>query len=472
MTQEPIIIIGAGLSGLVLAHGLKKYQIPYKIYDRDQDIHSRNQESSLTLHQSWNQLTEIFTYEQLLSLIETSSVNPDDMNISLVLVDGRTNQVLETMETKGPNKHTKEDLADLHSESVMQKKPLFTAYRLNHHRLRQWLAKDLDIHWGYELDHITTTNTTNTTNTTTTDIENNHHDHLIHVQFKNGHSVQGKLLVGADGTRSKVCEHIVGGKDIFNQITGHHPSRMFVCKRWLTEDEYSEFQKIIPFQGAVFGFPKEEDDDDANDKLEDNKYPDYPIHLLTFVLTDVKKKASPDAPYQITWLINKYEEDIAILTKEDRNMTDYQRLQLCKSWVKHRFHGAIRSTVFDTPDDAVVSKVNLWERTVPMNYLSKHPSITLIGDAMHSMVPAKGSGGNQGVIDAVFLANQLKNVYQPTSALSLTEALLHYHQDADARTRDLVKSSSELLTSNLQSPDQFVGFMRHIKQMVLTQPKN
>ena len=41
--ESPVLIIGAGLSGLVLAHGLKRQSIPFKIYERDSSPTSRSQ---------------------------------------------------------------------------------------------------------------------------------------------------------------------------------------------------------------------------------------------------------------------------------------------------------------------------------------------------------------------------------------------------------------------------------------------
>jgi len=40
---SPILIIGAGISGLALAQGLKKNGIPFKIFEKDAEFHSRSQ---------------------------------------------------------------------------------------------------------------------------------------------------------------------------------------------------------------------------------------------------------------------------------------------------------------------------------------------------------------------------------------------------------------------------------------------
>ncbi|KAI9309359.1 hypothetical protein BJ944DRAFT_258684 [Cunninghamella echinulata] len=446
--EQPIIIIGSGLSGLVLAHALKKYQIPYMIYEKDQGIHSRKQESSLTLHQSWYQLSKIFSSGSLLSLIETANVNPEETNnLSMVIVDGSTNTILESLETNGPKHQHQKNLESISTVPMV-------AHRLNHHRLRQWLIQGLDIQWGYEFDHV---------------VQQQQNKDNVQVHFKNGHVAQGKLVIGADGTRSKVCQELVGGSDAFNQITTHHPAYMLTCKRWLTENQYNEIRQIVKLHGFIFGYPVANQNNNDNGDGDEIKYPEYPLNLLFVVLNDVNREISPEAPYQVCWMISKYEQDMNTLTKADRYLTDHDRLQLAKSWVEGRFQDPFQSLVLDTPDDAIVSKINLWERLVPIDHLSKQSSVTLIGDACHSMVPSQGAGGNQGIVDAVTLADQLKNVYHPSvdyPSTSLAEALSNYHQDTYSRTTPIVESSSILYTNSFKSPEFFVQQIKKIKQMI------
>lgn len=52
MANEPIIIIGAGVSGLVLAQYLQKEQVPFHIFERDTDLETRGVGWGLTLHWS------------------------------------------------------------------------------------------------------------------------------------------------------------------------------------------------------------------------------------------------------------------------------------------------------------------------------------------------------------------------------------------------------------------------------------
>lgn len=74
--EPPIIIVGAGISGLVLAQYLHKSQIPFLIFDRDASITARSGGWGLTLHWSLPALKELLPEHIVLRLDETF-VNKD-----------------------------------------------------------------------------------------------------------------------------------------------------------------------------------------------------------------------------------------------------------------------------------------------------------------------------------------------------------------------------------------------------------
>lgn len=59
----PVIIIGAGISGLLLAQQLRKSQTPYKIFERDGNFSTRGVGWGLTLHWSLPALRELLPQE-------------------------------------------------------------------------------------------------------------------------------------------------------------------------------------------------------------------------------------------------------------------------------------------------------------------------------------------------------------------------------------------------------------------------
>lgn len=52
MGFEPVLIIGAGVCGLAIAHGLQKYEIPFLIFEDEDELALPLQDCSIALHSS------------------------------------------------------------------------------------------------------------------------------------------------------------------------------------------------------------------------------------------------------------------------------------------------------------------------------------------------------------------------------------------------------------------------------------
>ena len=58
MSQPPVIIVGAGITGLVLAQALKKHSVPFQVYERDPNPSYRGKGWGITIHWALNSLLE------------------------------------------------------------------------------------------------------------------------------------------------------------------------------------------------------------------------------------------------------------------------------------------------------------------------------------------------------------------------------------------------------------------------------
>lgn len=67
----PVIIVGAGISGLLLAQQLRQLNIPLRIFERDDDFTSRGSGWGLTLHWSLPALRELLPKDLLSRLPDT-----------------------------------------------------------------------------------------------------------------------------------------------------------------------------------------------------------------------------------------------------------------------------------------------------------------------------------------------------------------------------------------------------------------
>ena len=67
----PVLVIGAGISGLLLAQQLRKQNVPFHIYERDDDFSTRGFGWGLTLHWSLPALRELLPNDLLEQLPST-----------------------------------------------------------------------------------------------------------------------------------------------------------------------------------------------------------------------------------------------------------------------------------------------------------------------------------------------------------------------------------------------------------------
>jgi 2-polyprenyl-6-methoxyphenol hydroxylase-like FAD-dependent oxidoreductase len=74
MSDHPVLIIGAGISGLVLAQYLQRQGVPFKLFDRDSAIDARSGGWGLTLHWALPALRELLP-EHLVERFPETFVN-------------------------------------------------------------------------------------------------------------------------------------------------------------------------------------------------------------------------------------------------------------------------------------------------------------------------------------------------------------------------------------------------------------
>lgn len=118
-----IIIIGAGITGLILAQALKRNDIPFTVCERDPSISARGQGWGLTIHWSLN---------TLISLLPTNIVN----RLPETYVDPEASK-------KGENGNFL--FFDLRSGEARWRVPPLRRIRVSRERLRALLLEGLDV---------------------------------------------------------------------------------------------------------------------------------------------------------------------------------------------------------------------------------------------------------------------------------------------------------------------------------------
>lgn len=169
-----VLIIGAGMTGLCIAHGLKQAGIRYTIFDTEQEGKFRPKEWTMGMH--WGlPLLESLLPPHLAKRIPTDgsvdgSLNWDEPpNNGAYIFDGVNGEILK-------------DLTP----------PSGRIVRVSRRRIRALCREEIDVKWSYTLDSL----------------QRNDEDDTVTATFTNGESYTGTLLVGCDGPRSIVRSYL------------------------------------------------------------------------------------------------------------------------------------------------------------------------------------------------------------------------------------------------------------------------
>jgi 2-polyprenyl-6-methoxyphenol hydroxylase-like FAD-dependent oxidoreductase len=206
---NPILIIGAGIVGLTLAHALTQSHIPYRIYDRDTALASRGPGWAISIHWARPALTYCLL-PTLLAKVEESQVCPgtNDMGRFLFL--------------------------DLKTAEPRYEIPSAPLLRLNRGRFREVLSGGVEVRWGKRMVGWGETG--------------GEGGGGVEVEFADGERVRGAMLVGADGANSRVRQVLCGDAWQLERL----PIRMLGTTVRLSEEEFAPLRAIHPmlFQGC------------------------------------------------------------------------------------------------------------------------------------------------------------------------------------------------------------------------------
>ncbi|KAH8688838.1 FAD binding domain protein [Talaromyces proteolyticus] len=164
---SPILIVGAGISGLALAQYLHKSKVPFRIFDRDTSIVSRTGGWGLTFHWGLPALQELLP-EHLYARLGECNVNP-------AVTDAGSYQFLDLKTGDA-----------LHAATF----PKTGRLRVIRSKLRTLLSTDINVEWSKRL-----TGVVNNTESVT-------------VKFEDGTTATGWLLVACDGSNSLVRKYV------------------------------------------------------------------------------------------------------------------------------------------------------------------------------------------------------------------------------------------------------------------------
>ncbi|MEH1165292.1 NAD(P)/FAD-dependent oxidoreductase [Micromonospora sp. CPCC 205539] len=377
-----ILIAGAGIGGLALAQALRHGGYDVVVFERDPTPRTRDQGYRLHLDPNGNAALRTCLPRQVLDRVRsTSGVNGD-------LVAAYTHRLEQVM---------------------AQTFPAITSDEITHvdrDTLRQGLLAGLG-------DSVRFDRTVTGYQITASG--------RVRVEFLDGGSDEGDLLVGADGVRSAVRRQLlphattrdVGLRCIYGRMTINETTDALI-----PDDFDRGFCWVADDKGYGAGFATV-------------RFRSRPDGASDYLMTTLV--ATPDR-------LGVTDETLFALPSEDLRQIAVQATVDWHPAVRQLFAHADTETFFPITIRAS-ERVDAWEAG----------PVTLLGDAIHTMPPTGGVGANTALQDAATLAGEL--VAAADSGRPLVEAVAAYERVMLPRGFDTIENSLRMAERMVATSD-------------------
>jgi 2-polyprenyl-6-methoxyphenol hydroxylase-like FAD-dependent oxidoreductase len=381
-----ILIIGGGVGGLTLAHALRGAGLDVAVYEQDHSPQIRNQGYRIHIDRGGNAALRACLPPDVFDLVRrTSGVNGD-------LVAGYTHQLQQVMAQTFPG-ITDDEITNV-----------------DRYTFRQGLLTGLAdaVHFGRTLAGFRITGSGR-----------------VRVEFAEGGSDEGDLLVGADGVGSAVRRQLLphaGVKDLGVRCLYGRMTLTEATDALVLEDFNRGFSWVADQTGYGAGFAPvrfRERPDGASD------------YLMTVLTATPQRLGMPD-------------DELFALPPEQLWKITVEATAVWHPAIREIFAHADASTFFPITIRAG-ERVDAWESG----------PVTLLGDAIHTMPPTGGVGANTALRDSATLAGEL--VSAARGEKPLIDAVAAYENVMLPRGFATVDSSLEMasrLFGNLDRGNQ------------------
>ncbi|EKV10236.1 hypothetical protein PDIP_60820 [Penicillium digitatum Pd1] len=355
MSDSPILIIGAGISGLVLAQYLQRQDIPFRIFDRDSAINARSGGWGLTLHWSLPALRELLP-EHIVERLPETFVNK---------------------EASGRGDTGRFQFFDLKSGDALYSIPAAERIRVSRVRLRELLTTGVDVQWDRNFR----------------DIESIADQITAH--FEDGTSYTGRLLVACDGSRSRTREILYPGVQM-NQL----PVQLLGASTLYSAEELGGIELIDPF---IFQGSHPESNVFLFFSCESVKSSFIFCGLLIALVLDTPNNFENSSKDRYHCQIITSWADSKQIPVPDANA---ERIALIKK-VTDGWSEPFRSLIHKLPDDVEVRSIRIEDWMFSLGRAHAHPRAVLMGDSAHTMTMFRGEGANNAIVDVLDLVTRI-----------------------------------------------------------------
>ncbi|KAL6914723.1 hypothetical protein FSST1_012483 [Fusarium sambucinum] len=381
--QRPVLIIGAGISGLLLAQSLTQHQIPVRVFERDANLETRGVGWGLTLNWSLPALQSLLP-EHLYSRLPEAYVDRE--------------AIKEGLSSRFP-------FFDLATGELKASTPTASEasrIRVTRQGLRHILASGIDVEWNKALKEVEST------------------DESVTATFEDGSSVTGSLLVACDGSHSRVRRALLPDLKLHDV-----PVRMLGIKLELTPDEAKPFRDLDPFfmhsthsSHSMFVFLS------MLDAPGNHRYGTHPYVLQMCVSWPYRTGFfGRDAPIEIPETVE-------------------EQLKLIHEFAK-TFAEPWRSLALGASVDADVKGLKIQDLPPPPNFQTTG-RVVLMGDALHAMAMYRGEGANHVILDVEDFVDCVVPILQAGgTSEKLRTSVDDYTKAVVTRTRPAVLASRQ-----------------------------
>ncbi|KAH7325565.1 FAD binding domain protein [Stachybotrys elegans] len=354
MSQKPVVIVGAGITGLVLAQALIKQSIPVVIYERDPDPLHRGKGWGITIHWALSSLLELLP-QRIIGRLPEAYVDGDATR------NGENGNFL---------------FFNLVTAEALWQVPPSKRIRMAREKFRRVLMDGIPIKWNHTFESFQAGADGSATANFSTP--------------SGSHTVEGCLIVGCDGSRSRVRSSLFPDPAVHNNY--QLPVRLLGASTIYPKELTAPVRKLDPFffQG---GDPKT----DA-------------AHWFSFLDSPASSGRGDDSrecqilvswPYRPGFLGES--EPLEIPAK------GIERVKAMKR-ISHNWADPFRTIVQSIPDDTDVKTITLEDWVPPQdnwNAISGSDCVILVGDSAHAMTMYRGEAANHGIADVHLLVSYI-----------------------------------------------------------------
>ncbi|ETS75732.1 hypothetical protein PFICI_12676 [Pestalotiopsis fici W106-1] len=374
MSPPPhVLIVGAGIGGLLLAQLLRKQGISYEIFERDENDHDRLQGWSIAIHSMLDELkgllpndlppVEVTSNILPLNLVPEFAFYPQDASRKLGVRDEGNGEII----------------------------------RANRRRLREWLSTNIPVQYDKKAKTL------------------EEKKDSVTVQFQDGTSATGSILVGADGSRSIVRQQLLGKQ---NDLLRWEPAALVTADNIVLSGD--DMRTALELGHSIWGVDFKDAEGNrawyfaALDEIApDGKSGRFYHHMLW------KDEAARADDFWVHSATKKQLYDVMV--QKAATLIPQFRVLMDKTAPEHMKSPGIRFSTLVMP-------------TMPIG------RVTLLGDAAHSMTAFRGEGGYHAMRDAIMLSKAITKM-EKLDFENIKDVLGQYQHEMLERGREAARLS-------------------------------